>query len=66
MDYSADYAENFRRLAGFVDRILKGEKPGDLPIEKSKFQLTVNLKTAQQLGLTFPPTVVKRADKVIR
>ena len=66
MDYSADYAENFRRLAGFVDRILKGEKPGDLPIEKSKLHLALNLKTAQQLGLTFPPTVVKRADKVIR
>jgi putative ABC transport system substrate-binding protein len=66
MDYSADYAENFRRLAGYVDRILKGEKPGDLPIEKSKFQLTVNLKTAQQLGLNIPQALVKRADKVIR
>ncbi|HEY1268938.1 MAG TPA: ABC transporter substrate-binding protein [Candidatus Binatia bacterium] len=66
MDYSADYTENFRRLAEYVDKILKGEKAGDLPIEKSKFNLAVNLKTAQQLDLNIPQTVVKRADKVIR
>ncbi len=66
MDYSADYTENFRRLAEYVDKILKGDKAGDLPIEKSKFNLAVNLKTAQQLGLNISQTVVKRADKVIR
>jgi putative ABC transport system substrate-binding protein len=66
MDYSADYTENFRRLAEYVDKILKGEKAGDLPIEKSKLHLVVNLKTAQQLALNIPQTVVKRADKVIR
>ncbi len=66
MDYSADYVENFRRLAGYVDRVLKGEKPGDLPIEKSKFQFVLNLKAAKQLDLAVPQDIVKRADKVIR
>jgi putative ABC transport system substrate-binding protein len=66
MDYSADYVENFRRLAVYVDKILKGAKPGELAIEKSKFHLAVNLKIAQQLGLTPPQALIKRADKVIR
>ena len=66
MDYSADYVENFRQLAAYVDKILKGSKPGDLAVEKSKFYLSVNLKTAQQLGLTIPQPMLKRADKVIR
>jgi putative ABC transport system substrate-binding protein len=66
MDYSADYVENFRRLAVYVDKILKGAKPGDLAIEKSKFHLAVNLKIAQQLGLALPQGLIKRADRVIR
>lgn len=66
MDYSADYVENFRRLAVYVDKILKGAKPGELAIERSKFHLAVNLKIAQQLGLTLPQAVIKRADNVIR
>jgi len=66
MDYSADYVESFRHLAVFVDKILKGAKPGDLAIEKSKFHLAVNLKAAQQLDLTVPQSLLKRADKVIR
>ncbi|HTM08054.1 MAG TPA: ABC transporter substrate-binding protein [Verrucomicrobiae bacterium] len=66
MDYSADYVENFRRLAVYVDKVLKGAKPGDLAIEKSTFHLAMNLKTAQQLGLSIPQAMQKRADKVIR
>jgi putative ABC transport system substrate-binding protein len=66
MDYSADYIENFRRLALYVDKILKGAKPSDLAIEKSKFHLAVNLKIAQQLGLALPQGLIKRADRVIR
>jgi putative ABC transport system substrate-binding protein len=66
MDYSSDYAENFRRVAVYVDKILKGARPGELPVEKSKFQLEINLKTAQQLGLAIPPGVVSRAEKVIK
>jgi putative ABC transport system substrate-binding protein len=66
MDYSADYAENFRRVAVYVDKILKGAKPADLPIEPTKFTLAVNLKTAKQLGLNIPPDLIKRASRVIK
>jgi len=66
MDYSPDYAENFRRVAVYVDKILKGAKPADLPIEPTKFNLVVNLKTAKQLGVAVPLDVVKRANRVIK
>jgi putative tryptophan/tyrosine transport system substrate-binding protein len=65
--YSANDTEPFRRVAHYVDRILKGTKPADLPIEQPmKFEFVVNLKTAKQIGLTIPPNVLARADKVLK
>jgi putative ABC transport system substrate-binding protein len=67
MSYGADEVEPVKRVAAMIDKILKGTKPADIPVEQStKFEFVVNLKTAKQLGVTIPPEMLARANRIIR